>query len=232
MGLFSFLKGVTSLGTAEGTRDAMLRSYRKHRATFSDRGDLLPSGTTAHHAALYGALGSRYRTLGHDATSLEPFIWLELLPFTSLDEGVAPEALAEYVVWKEPETRSEARLGWLADQLETGIQKALELGREHEVAAALGREFAGRSPWVAILPDAVKHFNRAGFLLWGVENGGSHWTRGDLKSFADWMVIRFGDRPWDGTRSGDFNQYMTEYAALEVMRLRSQAGSPGSSISD
>lgn len=232
MGLWSFLKGVTSLGSAEGTRDAMLRSYRKHRVVFADRPDLLPTDATVHEAALYGALGSRYRTLGHDATSLEAFIWLELLPFTSLDEIVGPEALAEYVVWKEPETRAEARLSWLADQVKVGMKKAFEAGREHAVAAALGREFAGHSPWVAILPDAVRYFNRAGFLLWGAEKGGSHWTRDDLEDFANWMGLRFGEEPWDGGQSGSFDQYMREYAALEVMKRRSQARGQGASGPD
>ena len=148
MGFFSSLK---KLNSADGTREAMRRSYAKHSRELSKH--RLPSGTSLHDAALYGALASRYKVSGSDPNELEPFIWAELVPIRWLPESIAPDVLAEYVVWKEEETRDEARKEWLAEQLRAGVRAASEIHPDMvQQAYAMGPEGQYSSPWTDLVP--------------------------------------------------------------------------------
>jgi len=149
MGLFSFLR---RLGSADGTRNAMRRSYGKHRRELDQR--QLPPGTSLHDAALYGALASRYKVSGANPEKLEPFIWFELVPFRCLDEGIAPDVLAEYVVWKEKETHYEARTLWLSEQLEAGVKQAFAEDPEMiRQAYGMGPGANYKLPWTALVTE-------------------------------------------------------------------------------
>lgn len=154
MGIFSFLKGMGALGSAEGTRNAMLQSYRKHRSMLEGRPDGVPPGTSSHEAALYGALATRYRTAGIKEEAIhrmEYSLWLELLPFVHLPEQTGPEALAEYIVWKEVDSRPQARLEWLRESIKKGVREAERSGKQEAVEAAMGKVFEGSSPWAEMM---------------------------------------------------------------------------------
>ena len=92
------IKRLLNLGNAEGVREAMRASYRKHRRLAeraSSAGDLSP-----HQVGLFGCLASRLQTQGY--LPPEPSIWDDLLPFVALrDEETAVEAVAEYVILME-----------------------------------------------------------------------------------------------------------------------------------
>jgi len=99
----------------QGIRDAMTNSYRKHLRKLA--GDSLPSGTSLHHASLYGALTTR-NMVGSESQS-EAEVWTELAPYLNLPSEEAVAALAEYVIYKEmPEKtdvenlRVQVRRGW------------------------------------------------------------------------------------------------------------------------
>lgn len=148
MGIFDFLQ---KLSSADGTREAMINSYHKHRRSLDQ--SRLPMGTSPHDAALYGALGSRYKASGANPDAMEPFIWMELIPFRFLPEQHAPEVLAEYVVWKEKETHHEARSTWLSQQLLIGAKAASN--DDHDMvreAYAMGPDGQYSSPWTELVP--------------------------------------------------------------------------------
>lgn len=154
MGIFSFLKGMSALGSAEGTRNAMIQSYRKHKNMVESRPEGIPPGTSVHEAALYGALATRYRTAGIKKEAIhrmETFLWLELLPFTHLPEQTGRDALAEYIVWKEVESRTQARLDWLRESIKKGVREAERSGKQEAVDAAMGKVFEGASPWAELI---------------------------------------------------------------------------------
>ena len=101
---------------AEGIREAMLNSYRKHFELAQARGT--PSGTSAHEAGLYEALATRYLT-GFQQVA-EPVVWAELTPFLRLQHDVGVSALAEYVVYKE--MAKQARTDWLRQVINEGLR--------------------------------------------------------------------------------------------------------------
>ena len=95
---------------AEGCREAMRMSYKKH-LRLALRG-IAPSCDSPHHIGLYGALCTRHMTYGmHISPSMEPELWAELAPFLLMSETDAVESLAEYVVYKE--LPREAKVPWL-----------------------------------------------------------------------------------------------------------------------
>ena len=108
----------------QGIRDAMTKSYHKHVRELT--GKTLPDGTSLHHAALYGALATRY-IVGGEPT-MEAVVWAELAPFLNLppDEGLA--ALAEYVVYKEMSNR--AGIATLSEQIARGLSLLPKRDRE------------------------------------------------------------------------------------------------------
>jgi hypothetical protein len=151
MGILDYLR---KMGSGEGTRLAMKKSYSKHLKQFQ-RGHTLPPDTSAHEAALYGALATRYRAAGaprHVLESLEPILWLELIPFVYLEPAEGVEALAEYAVWKEPETQFEARLDWLTTRVKQGVEAAELAGRGADIENAKNIPVqGGHSPWVELV---------------------------------------------------------------------------------
>ncbi len=156
MGFFSKLR---TLGSAAGTREAMRKSYYRHRAKFETAPDKVPPDTSHHEAAMYGALATRYRASGssaEDVEEMEVFIWCELVPFLELETDEAVEALAEYVVWKE--TPVEARVSWLRSRVQKG---AAVTGGSHLLAqqeASGLRVFAGQQS-TTIVPAGTGSFH-------------------------------------------------------------------------
>lgn len=113
-----FFKMLLNLNTAEGIRESMRMSYRKHvkRA----RQGMGPSdGTTPHEFGLFSALYSRYVTarIQKDATE----IWTELSPFLLMTETEGLEALCEYIVYQE--RPSEAKTSWLKYAVNEALRK-------------------------------------------------------------------------------------------------------------
>ena len=75
--------------------------------------------------ALYGALSTRYQASGVPINTItERLIWTDLLPFLYVDEDVASEAVAEYVVYKE--MPKDARISWLT----TIVQQGCQIGKD------------------------------------------------------------------------------------------------------
>ena len=82
---------------------------------------------------------------------IEPLLWSELLPFTQLQPQDGVEALAEYVVWKEPETKGEARLSWLTAKVQEGVRLAENAGLSESVESAKAMEEGFLRAWVQLL---------------------------------------------------------------------------------
>lgn len=116
-----------NINNAEGIRETMRMSYDKHFKLAMNGKIPLSAGTTPHLAALYGALGSRFVVSGVpvDNAVAEILIWADLLPFLYLDQQIAREALAEYVVWKE--MPKDAKISWLT----TVVQKGCQVGKDN-----------------------------------------------------------------------------------------------------
>jgi hypothetical protein len=104
----------------EECRNAMRRSYQKHY-DLARRG-LAPTTSDAHQAALFGALGTRYKLRGVLRHSDFPdvVLWPELAPFLLMSQQDAVEALAEYVLWQE--RPSTARTEWLARKVNEALR--------------------------------------------------------------------------------------------------------------
>lgn len=115
------LKSLFTFGGAEGIRQAMRRSYEKHRA-MAENGQA-PISEAPHHLALFGALGTRYKVRGLLPRQGLPdmILWPELSPFLLMPEAQAVEALAEYVVWQE--CRDQARVDWLREAVSRALRQ-------------------------------------------------------------------------------------------------------------
>jgi hypothetical protein len=109
MGLFDKIKKIMG---ADGCREAMRLSYQKHLRG-ANQGIGPKDGTPPYWVGLYGALATRYKSYGVSVSERE--IWQELVPFLLMTEQEAPEALAEYVLYKE--RPNEARVPWLQNLL-------------------------------------------------------------------------------------------------------------------
>jgi len=118
MGFWHQLKNINN---AEGIRETMRMSYSKH-LKLAKRGDIPIHDTTPHKIALWGAMGSRFRVSGVpvDNVLAEAIIWADILPFLYLDEKIACEALAEYVVYKE--MPKNANISWLTIIVQQGCK--------------------------------------------------------------------------------------------------------------
>ena len=133
---------ISNIGNAEGIREAMRMSFDKHYSLGQRK-----TADTPLAIALFGAMGSRYRTRGLPADGeAETAIWGDVVPFLCLDKNTAREALAEYVVYKE--RPREARIAWLTQIVQKGHRASLgkegfrELG---EMAQANG------VPWLLLV---------------------------------------------------------------------------------
>ena len=105
------------LGTPEGVRESMRRSYDKHY-NLAASGQLGSPDDDLHQIGLYGALASRLQARG--APVQEPAVWAELAPFLQLEQETALEALAEYALYTE--RPNEARTEWLISVIKQGYQ--------------------------------------------------------------------------------------------------------------
>jgi len=134
-----------NINNADGIREAMRMSYRKHRHLAS-MGHITLDDTPDHHIGLYGALATRYSLASH---VLEPVLWAELVPFLLMNEMESVEALAEYVV--EQEMPREADSVWLAET----IARAFRNGDDERLLALASLAIANRVPWVSLLGSNV-----------------------------------------------------------------------------
>lgn len=113
MGWFKLL---LNSNNAEGCREAMRMSYKKHLR--QGQRMVLHADTSPHHVGLYGALSTRYKSAGMPV--VEMVIWAELAPFLLMKETDAVESLAEYVVYKERPL--EAKVSWLKKLINDAFQ--------------------------------------------------------------------------------------------------------------
>lgn len=142
------------LDGADGTRWSMRTSYAQNVASAPP--ELVRSIGSAHLAGLFGALGSRYVTLGVSYAEIDDraaTLWLELMPFLHLPEDSGAEALAEYIVWKEIETRHDARRVWLTRTILDGLRCARDAGKGEVVDRLLGTppEKSDVFPWLVLI---------------------------------------------------------------------------------
>lgn len=104
---------LTNLNNAEGTREAMKMAFDK--GIQAGQGDV--------RAGLYQALASRWQVRGIPVNTLtQTMIWAELLPFLHLDQTMARNAIAEYVVYKE--RPRDAKIDWLTQVVKHGCATA------------------------------------------------------------------------------------------------------------
>jgi len=146
----------TDLDDAEGIRDAMRWSYEKHHELAVETG-LSPAGREPWQLALYGALSTRYLASGIpvDNSIAECLIWADLLPFLYLEQDIAREALAEYVVYKE--MPRDARISWLT----TLVQQGCKIGKDKnpdEYSALLETAEADGVAWLLLLEGRGKDY--------------------------------------------------------------------------
>lgn len=141
-----FLKLLFNAGNAEGIREAMRMSYRKHRSQAHD-----------HQTSLYGSLASRNTVAGRPADELH--VWGELSPFLVIEDAeVSLESLAEYAVLRE--RPFEAKLERLRFVLNAALRSAAPFSADIETFLSLG--YRDRLPWTELLDsDVVDAINQA-----------------------------------------------------------------------
>lgn len=111
-----WLNLILNANNAEGCREAMRMSYKKHLR--QGQSMVLHADTSPHHVGLYGALSTRYKGAGMPV--VEMVIWAELAPFLLMKETDAVEGLTEYVVYKERPL--EAKVPWLKKLINDTLQ--------------------------------------------------------------------------------------------------------------
>ena len=112
---------IRNLNNADGIREAMRMSFDKHYR-LAIEGNIGQGDVQTLHAALFGALASRFRVSGVPNNDLmQMLVWVDLGPFLWLDSSLAREALAEYVVYKE--RPADARIAWLEAVVTQGCEK-------------------------------------------------------------------------------------------------------------
>lgn len=145
------------LSSPEGIRTAMQHSYDWHYELAET--STLPPNTSQHEAAMYGVLSSFYEETGFtqlDTARNEQLLWHDLLPFLHLPDETGLEALIEYIIWKEPDTRDGARKDWLANKVQRGTANALEDGWDTEVRQAMDIGGFGPLPWIRLIADGAR----------------------------------------------------------------------------
>lgn len=148
MGLFNKF---SSLFNSEGVRKAMRKSYEQHVQKIANGVIPVPDGTTAHQAALYGALGSRYKARWKPFN--EVAIWAELIPFMLMREEDAIGALIEYVVYQE--LPGEANILWLSEMINDVLRKPYS--SEDSPRAMAPMAVTNRVAWYLLLDSDVKN---------------------------------------------------------------------------
>lgn len=143
MGLFKKL-----FGGADGIRESMRNSYKKHTKLARQSGMDDP-----HAVGLYGALGSRYKVRGLPV--VEVVMWAELSPFLAMKESDAIDAIAEYAVYQEGS--SDVRKEWLR----TLINNALCAPSDSSLTGTAGLGLVNRVAWCRLLEpstiSAIEH---------------------------------------------------------------------------
>ena len=124
----SFLKMIFNINNAEGIRESMRDSYKKH-CKLSEQGKI--PETIPHTAGLYGALSSRY--IVSNTPKSEPFLWCELTPFLLMNKSDSVETLVEYIVCKE--RPNDGKISWLRKSINNALSK---LGSANEDRKILG----------------------------------------------------------------------------------------------
>lgn len=144
-----WLKLLLNAGNAEGCREAMRMSYKKHLRG-ARQGMVSDADTSPHYAGLYGALASRYKVLR--MPMMEVVIWAELVPFLLMRETEAVEALAEYVVYKE--RPSEAKVSWLKKLINDALRTAPACAESPRTMAPMG--MINQAAWCELLHPDIK----------------------------------------------------------------------------
>jgi len=159
-----WLKLFLNVNNAEGCREAMFFSYKKHLKP-SNRTEDLKGSMPLHHVALYGALGSRYRRRRITITELD--IWAELVPFLLMSEREAPEALAEYVVYQE--RPREARTFWLKVLINDSLRKIESFEESMKIMVAMTMK--NNVTWCNLINSDVKEILTAKLECYYDKNG-------------------------------------------------------------
>lgn len=170
--MIGWLKSFIRSFTAEGCREAMRQSYRKHY-DLAQQG-LAPTDSSPHHAGLFGALGTRYKLRDVLARGGIPdvVLWPELTPFLLMSQEDSVEALAEYVLWQE--RPAAARTEWLAQK----INKALRTESTSEDSPRQAASYAliNKLGWCELLdPENKKILSREAKQILG-ESGDAQRT--------------------------------------------------------
>lgn len=138
----------TNLNNAEGIREAMRWSYEKHHELAVKSG-LSPVGSEQQQFALYGALSTRFQASGVPINTItERLIWADLLPFLYLEQDIAREAVAEYVVYKE--MPKDARISWLTTIVQQGCQIGKDKNQD-EYSELMETAEANGAVWLLLL---------------------------------------------------------------------------------
>lgn len=127
---------------AQGIRDSIHRTYRKHLRMFQEEGAPLEEGMTPHHASLHGALTMRYAASYRARPAA--VVWLELAPFVELPPEEALQALAEYVVFRERPKLADLEI--LGSHIRRGLALLTEEDRRLFSSAAESYGF----PWLRL----------------------------------------------------------------------------------
>lgn len=148
MGIFDKL---SNLFNSVGIRKAMRGSYEKHIHQIVNGVISVPDGTTIHQAALFGALGSRYRVRLKSFSEMG--IWVELSPFMLMSEEDAIDALIEYVVYQE--RPKEANISWLSEIINDVLRKTHP--SEDSPVAMASMAVINRVAWYSLLDSDIKN---------------------------------------------------------------------------
>ena len=145
----SLSRMMRNLFNAEGIREAMRVSYKKHFDN-ADKHVSIESDRHRHGIGLYGALASRYQA--KLAGKEEVVIQGEIAPFLCMERELGIAALAEYVVFQE--RPSEARVDWLKENLNEALCAAPQGDDDPRALALIG--MVNNVPWCPLLEENTK----------------------------------------------------------------------------
>ncbi len=154
-----FFKKIFNLASPEGGRDAMRSSYKQH-VKLAQKSNL----SNAHEFGLYGALASRYKTRWQEPIKpTESEIWIELIPFLSMNEQESVEVLAEYVLYQE--WPMESKISWLKEKINEALLNISEFTDEQKAFILL------RVAWYSLIsPENQKRlFGELGYSSFSSE---------------------------------------------------------------
>jgi len=146
-----FFKILLSGNSPKGVREAMRMSYKKH-LRLALRG-MASMCDDPHQFGLYGALSTRYMSMGIQMSpALEPVVWAELTPFILMTQANAVESLAEYIVYKE--MPHAANVPWLEKLINNALRKPPASNESPRTMAPMGIIY--QVEWCALLDPDVK----------------------------------------------------------------------------